>query len=74
MDFPEHLQLLIGDRGHESTLPAYLESPTWIVDNAWDEFQTVARNALNAYMHFCQKNRHDRETPPQIRKSTEYFP
>ncbi|MBN1354850.1 hypothetical protein JXA40_01125 [bacterium] len=56
MEFPKHLQLLIGDRGHESTLPAYLESPTWILDKAWDEFQSVARRALDAYMHYCEIN------------------
>ncbi len=56
MEFPKHLQLLIGDRGHETTLPAYLDSPTWIVDNAWDQFQTVARTALDAYMHYCEEN------------------
>ncbi len=56
MQFPEHLQLLIGDRGHESPLPAYLESPTWIVDKAWDKFMEVANNSLNAYMMYCEKN------------------
>ncbi len=56
MQFPDHLQLLIGDRGHESTLQAYLDSPTWIVDNAWVKFQEVANTALDAYMNYCRKN------------------
>jgi hypothetical protein len=56
MEFPQNLQLLIGDKGHESTLPAYLDSPTWIVDKAWDQFKDVALNALAAYMNFCKKN------------------
>jgi len=56
MEFPEHLQLLMGDRDHESPLPAYLESPTWILDKAWDQFQVVARTSLDAYMHYCKVN------------------
>ncbi len=57
MKFPDHLELSIGDRNHESTLPAYLDSPTWIVDKAWDKFQNVAVSALNAYMNYCKKNK-----------------
>lgn len=56
MQFPEHLQLLTGDRGFESPIPAYLQSPTWIVDTAWDQFMDVANNALAAYMHYCKTN------------------
>jgi hypothetical protein len=56
MQFPEHLQLLIGDRDYESQLPAYLESPTWIVDKAWDQFMEVANDSLDAYMMYCEKN------------------
>jgi hypothetical protein len=56
MEFPNHLQLSIGDRGYESTLPAYLDSPTWIVDKAWDKFMVVARTSLDAYMLYCKTN------------------
>lgn len=56
MQFPDHLQLLIGDKGHESPLPAYLDSPTWIVDKAWDQFMEVANNSLDAYMLYCTEN------------------
>jgi len=55
MQFPNHLELSIGDRGHESTLPAYLESPTWIVDTAWDQFKKTANTALDAYMNYCRE-------------------
>lgn len=53
----EDLRLLIGDKGKEYELPAYLESPTWIVNKVWDRWQEVARNALNAYMSFCERNK-----------------
>ena len=56
MEFPDHLQLVIGDKGHETLLPAYLDSPTWIVDKAWDQFQIVANTALDAYMNYCARN------------------
>lgn len=56
MQFPDHLQLLIGDRGHEAPLPAYLDSPTWIIDKAWDQFMEVANNSLDAYMLYCKEN------------------
>jgi hypothetical protein len=56
MQIPENLRLLIGDRGQERDLPCYLESPTWIVDDAWDKFAQVATTALDAYMEYCRTN------------------
>ncbi|MBN2384022.1 hypothetical protein JXQ70_14195 [bacterium] len=56
MQIPEHLRLCIGDRGRERDLPAYLDSPTWIVDSAWDQFAKVAKTALAAYMNYCKTN------------------
>lgn len=55
MNIPEHLRLLIGDRGNEKDLPCYMDSPTWIVDGAWDKFAEVANTALDAYMNYCKK-------------------
>jgi len=57
MNIPEHLRLRIGDRGKERDLPAYLESPTWIVDSAWEQFSAVAKTALAAYMNYCRENK-----------------
>jgi hypothetical protein len=56
VEFPQHLKLLTGDRGYEEELKAYIDSPTWIVDKAWDKFQAVANSALDAYMNYCKKN------------------
>ncbi|MBN1354851.1 hypothetical protein JXA40_01130 [bacterium] len=51
----EDLRLTDGGLGHEIEIPCYDESPTWLVDRAWDEVQTVAENALSAYMKFCRQ-------------------
>lgn len=48
----EDLRLLIGDKGDEHEIPAYLDSPTWVVDKAWEEFSQVAKNSLDAYMMY----------------------
>jgi len=37
-------------------MPAYVESPTWVLDDAWDAVWQVARSALDAYMSFCVEN------------------
>jgi len=52
----EDLRLLYGSAGHDSEVPSYLESPTWILDAAWDRHWEVARRALDAYMNFCEVN------------------
>lgn len=52
----EDLRLLIGDRGNESEVPAYLDSPTWVVDKAWEKFANVANNALDAYLQWTNKH------------------
>lgn len=52
----EDLRLLIGDKGNETEVPAYLDSPTWVVDKAWKEFAEVAKNSLDAYLLFTRKN------------------
>lgn len=52
----EDLRLLIGDRGNESEVPAYLDSPTWVVDSAWERFSDVANNALDAYLLYTKKH------------------
>ncbi len=52
----EDLRLLIGGKGEESEVPAYLDSPTWVVDRAWEKFSEVAKNALDAYLLYTRKN------------------
>ncbi|MCU0723232.1 MAG: hypothetical protein MUC63_06405 [Planctomycetes bacterium] len=51
---PDELQLLTGDRGNESTMHAYVESPTWIVDEAWERVREVGMNSLDAYLQYCE--------------------
>jgi len=55
-ELPDHLKLLVGDKGREKELKGYLESPTVIVDEAWDQFAAVANSALDAYMNYCKVN------------------
>jgi len=51
----EDLRLLMGGRGHEEEVPAYIDSPTWCVDELWDAVTEVAYNALDAYMLYCKE-------------------
>jgi hypothetical protein len=51
---PDELQLLTGDKGNESIMHAYVESPTWIVDEAWERVREVAMNSLDAYLQYCE--------------------
>jgi len=51
----EDCRLLQGGRGIESPIPGHIESPTWIVDKAWDKVSEVAHNALDAYMAYCKE-------------------
>ncbi len=50
----EDLRLLIGDKGKEYELPSYIESPTWVVDEAWTQVKRTAVTALYAYMNYCK--------------------
>ncbi|MHC5037206.1 MAG: hypothetical protein ACYTHM_07825 [Planctomycetota bacterium] len=49
----EDLRLLDGGRGHEEEVPAHPESPTWIINAAWEKVAEVGRNALDAYLKYC---------------------
>ncbi|MHC4779396.1 MAG: hypothetical protein ACYTFG_12550 [Planctomycetota bacterium] len=51
---PEELQLLTGDRGNESLVHAYTDSPTWLLNEAWDAVKDVAMNSLDAYLLYCE--------------------
>ncbi len=55
----EDLRLTDGGLGQETEIPCYDESPTWLVDNAWDRVKEVANNALAAYLKYC----HDENLP-----------
>ncbi|MBN1296814.1 hypothetical protein JXA80_08525 [bacterium] len=50
----EDLRLTDGGLGQEAIIPCYDESPTWLVDNAWEKAMVVGQNALSAYMKFCK--------------------
>lgn len=49
------VRLLQGGRGMESGIPGHIDSPTWIVDKAWDRVSEVAENALRAYLEYCKE-------------------
>ncbi|MDP7422639.1 MAG: hypothetical protein QGH40_12235 [bacterium] len=48
-------RLLEGGRDNERVIQGHLDSPTWVVDEAWDKFARVCYSALNAYMNFCRE-------------------
>jgi len=48
------IRLLMGGRDKEEEIPAHLDSPTWIVDKAWDAVHDTAMKALDAYMEYCR--------------------
>jgi hypothetical protein len=50
----EDLRLTDGGLGQEDVIPCYDGSPTWLIDNAWDNVMEVGRNALAAYMKYCK--------------------
>jgi hypothetical protein len=54
----EDLRLLDGGLGQEMNIPCYDDSPTWLVDSAWDKVQQVAINSLAAYMKFCSEEKY----------------
>jgi len=47
-------RLIQGGRGLEVEIPGHVDSPTWIVDKAWDRVSEVAQNALAAYLEYCK--------------------
>ncbi len=51
----EDLRLTDGGLGEELEIPCYDESPTWLIDPAWDKVKEVARNSLDAYMLYCRE-------------------
>jgi len=51
---PEELQLLSGDRGNESIMHAYVDSPTWLLDEGWEKAIEVGMNSLDAYLQYCE--------------------
>ena len=53
LDFNDD-RLLDGGRDNEREIPAHMESPTWILDKAWDAVNDTAMKALDAYMEYCR--------------------
>ncbi len=51
----EEFQLIDGGRGREHHLPSHDDSPTWIVDEAWEKVSEVCRNSLDAYLSYCRE-------------------
>jgi len=51
----EDLRLTDGGLGQEFEIPCYDESPTWLMDNAWEKAMEVGRNSLDAYMKYCRE-------------------
>lgn len=51
---PEEVKLLEGGRGLEYEIHCHWQSPTWIIDRVYDAVKDTGRNALEAYMYFCQ--------------------
>jgi hypothetical protein len=51
----EDLRLLDGGRGREEEVPAHPDTPTWIVNQAFERVKDVARNSLDAYMLYCSE-------------------
>jgi len=53
----EDLRLLDGGLDKEMEIACYDESPTWIIDEAWKQVQTVCENSLAAYMLYCSQHK-----------------
>jgi len=53
----EDLRLLDGGLDNEIVIQPYDESPTWIVDGAWDRVKEVCDNSLAAYMMYCSEKK-----------------
>ncbi len=45
--------LLYGGRGHERIVEGHPESPTWIVNDAFDKVKSVVDTSMAAYHHYC---------------------
>lgn len=52
----EDLRIVRGGLDNENEMPVYEESPTWIVDEAWDQVKEVCERSLEAYMDYCTAN------------------
>ncbi len=52
----EDLRIVQGGVGQEEPIPSHIDSPTWIVDKAWDQVKEVAISALDAYMEYCKSH------------------
>lgn len=50
----EDLRLTDGGLGQEDIIPCYDESPTWLLDAAWEKTMEVGKNSLSAYMKYCK--------------------
>ena len=50
----EDLRITDGGLGTEEVIPCYDDSPTWVLDNAWEKAMEVGRNSLAAYMKYCK--------------------
>ena len=48
-------RLLQGGRNLENGIPGHVESPTWIVDKAWETVSEVAERSLRAYLAYCKE-------------------
>jgi len=51
----EDLRLTDGGLGQEEIIPCYDESPTWLLEGAWEKAMEVGRNSLDAYMKYCRE-------------------
>ncbi len=51
----EDLRLTDGGLGQEDIIPCYDDSPTWLIDQAWEKAMEVGQNALAAYMKYCRE-------------------
>ena len=51
----QDLRLLLGGRDHERQVPAYPQSPTWIVNAAYDQVRTVIDATMAAYLRRCSE-------------------
>ena len=49
------LTLLYGGRGHERIVEAHPESPTWIVNGAYEKVKSVVDASMTAYHHYCRE-------------------
>lgn len=48
----EDIRILTGGRGKETEIKAHIDSPTWMVDKAWDRVKEVAKASLDSYLEY----------------------